>query len=83
MQMATITSKRQLTIPSSIFQRLGFREGEKVLISEEEGAMKVVSALSLIDKLAGSVKIPARYRGLSIDQMIDKAKKEYFKHKRV
>ncbi len=83
MQMATITSKRQLTIPSSIFRSLGFKEGEKVLISEEDGAMRVVSALSLIEKLAGSVKIPARYKGLSINQMIAKAKEEYFSRKRI
>ena len=83
MRMATITSKRQLTIPSTIFRQLGFKEGEKVIITEEEGVMKVVSALSLIEKLGGSVKVPARYKGLSIDQMIDRAKKEYFSRKRV
>ncbi len=81
MHVATISSKRQLTIPSAIFSQLGFKEGEKVLVSEEEGGMRVVSSLSLIEKLAGSVKIPARFKGLSIDQMISRAKEEYFQSK--
>jgi len=32
----------------------------------------------LIEALAGSVSLPKRFKGLGIDQLIKKAKKEYF-----
>lgn len=80
-QSATITSKRQLTIPAKIFRKLGLQEGQKVIISEEDGAMRVVSALKLLDELAGSVKLPKRFKGLPIDEVIKRAKDEYFKEK--
>lgn len=38
-----------------------------------------VPALALIDSLAGSVKIPKRYRGLSLKEIVRKAKRERFK----
>lgn len=80
-QLATITSKRQLTIPISIFQKLDLREGEKVLVSEEKGTIKIEPALLLIDRLAGSIKTPSRFKGLSLEKIIEKAKKEYFQPK--
>jgi len=79
--MATITSKRQLTIPAKIFKKLGLREGEKVIVSEEEGGIKIKSALKLLDELAGSVKLPKRFKGLSIDEIIEKGKTEHFAKK--
>lgn len=78
-QLATITSKRQLTIPAEIFRRLDLKEGQRVLVSEENGSIKIESAFSLINRLAGSVKIPKRFRGLSPDEMIKKAREEHFK----
>lgn len=81
MSMATITSKRQLTIPVDIFRKLGFQEGERVFIREENGALKIESALAALEKLGGSVKVPKRFQGMDIDQIIEKAKKEYFSKK--
>lgn len=43
--------------------------------------MKKSSTIHLIDKLAGSVKIPKKYQGMDIDEMIEKAKTEYFYNK--
>lgn len=80
-QLATITSKRQLTIPISVFRKLDLMEGQKVLVSEENGSIKIEPALALIDRLAGSVKIPARFRRLSLEEIIEKAKKEHFEQK--
>lgn len=75
--LATITSKRQLTIPSRMFDLLGFKEGQKVLVTEEDGFLVVKPAMRVINKLAGSVKVPTRFASLDIDEMIDRAKKEY------
>jgi len=80
-ELATITSKRQLTIPADIFRRLNMGEREKVFVSEENGVIKIVPALQLLDRLAGSVKIPKRFKGLTSSEMVRKAKEEYFKKK--
>lgn len=79
---ATITSKRQLTIPVQLFKRLNFKMGQKVAISEEAGALKIEPMEILLDRLSGSVKVPKRFEGLSLEEIIDKAKAEYFKKSR-
>lgn len=80
-ELATITSKRQFTIPVSIFQSLDLKQGQKVLVYQDNGAIKIEPALDLIDQLAGSVKLPKRFRNMGIDKVISKAKKEYFSQK--
>lgn len=78
--IATITSKRQLTIPVDIFQALSLREGEKVLVVQEQNAIKISPIMQLLDHLAGSVKIPKEYKGLTAEEIINKAKKEHFRN---
>lgn len=75
---AKITSKRQLTIPVVLFKRARLQENQRVLIRELNGELRIISSLSLIDSLAGSVSTPRRFVGLSPDEIIFKAKKEYF-----
>jgi len=77
-QVATITSKRQLTIPVAIFQNLNLQKGQKVIVSEEEDSIKIEPAMALLDRLAGSVRVPKRFKGLSPNEIIKKAKEEYF-----
>ncbi|PIQ69948.1 hypothetical protein COS55_02495 [Candidatus Shapirobacteria bacterium CG03_land_8_20_14_0_80_40_19] len=79
---ATITSKRQLTIPVELFKRLNFKIGQKVTVSEEAGALKIEPMEALLDRLAGSVKIPKRFAGLGLEEIVDRAKAEYFKESR-
>ena len=74
---STITSKRQLTIPSQIFRAAGLKEGQKVLIEEKEGIVMVKPAIHMVERLAGSVNVPVRFRSLSIEEIIRRAKKEY------
>lgn len=78
MQLATITSKRQLTIPASIFRKAGLKQGQKVLISLHDNEIQIKPAVDLVEELAGSIKTPKRFRNLTPDQIISKAKKEYF-----
>jgi len=47
----------------------------------EDGVIKVEPAVDLVRRLAGSVKVPKRFRGMAIDEVIEKAKKEYFLEK--
>ena len=53
--MATITSKKQLTLPAELFRKVGFRVGQKVIVSEENGQLMLSSAEKLVEELAGSV----------------------------
>lgn len=79
--LATITSKRQLTIPVELYKLMAFQEGQKVIISKMDEGIRVESALSLVGRLAGSVEIPNKFKNLTLEKMIIKAKKEYFKNK--
>ena len=78
MQLATITSKRQLTIPSRLFKKANLSIGERVIIEEKEGELRIKKALDLVEELAGSVSVPVRLRGVDIDEAIRIAKRRYF-----
>jgi len=79
--LATVTSKRQLTIPIDIYRLMNLVEGNKVLVSIEDQVIKIEPAQALVEKLAGSVKLPKRFKNKTVDQIITLAKKEYFKNK--
>lgn len=76
-KVSTITSKRQLTIPSQIFQAVGLKEGQRVLIEDKDGTVVVKPANDVVERLAASVKVPARFAALGIEEIIRRAKKEY------
>lgn len=78
---ATITSKRQLTIPVKLFRKVNLKEGQKVILTEENGLIKMESALALVNRLAGSLKLPKAYQSKSIDQIIESAKNKYWQEK--
>lgn len=79
--LATITSKRQLTIPSKVFKKAGLSKGDRVLVEEEGGELRIKKALDLVEELAGSLKLPKKYRGMTDEEIIKQAKEEYFKNK--
>lgn len=81
-QLATITSKRQLTIPVAIFEKMALEEGERVVVSKEKDKITIRPAKSLVEELAGAVSLPKRFKGLSLEEIIQKAKKEYFKKRK-
>lgn len=80
-QIATITSKRQLTIPVSIFKRIKLKERQKVIVEEEGGVIKIQPSINKVLGLSGSVKIPKRFKGKTLKQIISTSKKEYFLEK--
>jgi bifunctional DNA-binding transcriptional regulator/antitoxin component of YhaV-PrlF toxin-antitoxin module len=82
MQMiATITSKRQLTIPVSLYKKMGFSDGQKVMVQDRADVIEIRSASGAVEKLAGSVAIPKRFKGLTTQEIINKAKSEYFSNR--
>lgn len=82
-QIATITGKMQLTVPATVARKAGLKKGEKVSVTNEQGKIVITPVKSIIEDLAGSVSIPRKWQGKSIDLMIQDAKREYFKNKGV
>lgn len=76
--IATLTSKRQLTLPSKLTRKLNLEPGEKIAIKEENGHLVMTPTVRLVEELAGSLKLPSKFKGLDTEQIIEKAKKEYF-----
>ncbi len=81
-QLATITSKRQLTIPIAIFKQLNFKKGQRVMIGLQKRRIIIRPVFDLVEELAGSVKTPSRFKGKKADQLVKLAKEEYFKNKK-
>lgn len=75
---ATITSKRQLTIPIEIFRKGNFLNNTKVIIKEVPEGILVQPVSSVIEELAGSVHIPKKMKAISPDKAIMEAKKLRF-----
>ena len=79
--LATITSKRQFTIPSEVFKKAGFKQGERVIVEEDNGTLKIKKAVDLLLSLGGSVKVPKHLRGVDADEAIRIAKERRFNRK--
>jgi hypothetical protein len=48
------------------------------IINADEGFISVKPMRQLVEELAGSVKIPKKFRGMNIDKMIELAKLKHF-----
>lgn len=75
---ARITSKRQITIPAKVFRKLDLKQGEELSIRVEDDGIIMRSTRDILDSLAGSVKLPKKHHGKSLDQIIAEAKEERF-----
>lgn len=76
--IVTISSKRQFTIPADLCRRVGLARGDKVVIEERDGELRIKSALDLVNRLAGSVSVSPKSDKVDLDQTIAQAKKTYF-----
>ncbi len=77
-QTATITSKRQLTIPVGLFRLAGYKEGQQVLVSRMENKLVIEPATNIVDKLAGSVGVPKKFQKLAPEKLVSQAKALHF-----
>lgn len=80
-ETATITSKRQLTIPSTLYKQLGLKEGQKVTVIEADGRLIITPAERLVEELAGSLNVPRKWQDKSMEKIIEESKVKYFKSK--
>lgn len=76
-QTATITSKRQLTIPVEMYRKMNLEKRQKVILSLEADTIRLEPAVDLVERLAGSLSVPVAYRGKDLDIMIEEAKHTY------
>lgn len=77
--IATVTSKMQLTVPAVVAKKLRLKPGQKVIVSEHKGQAIIAPVATLIEKLAGSLPMPKKWEGKSIEDIISEAKAEHFK----
>lgn len=77
-KIATITKKRQITIPSDIFKKTGLSEGQKVVFSEKDGQLLLRPAVALVERLAGSLKVPSRWKKKTTEEIVEQSKRQYF-----
>ncbi|MCH8821392.1 AbrB/MazE/SpoVT family DNA-binding domain-containing protein [Patescibacteria group bacterium] len=75
---ATITGKRQITIPIKLFKAANLDKNKKVVISQEKNRLIITSAISLVENLAGSLKMPASWQGKDLEEIIEQSKTDYF-----
>lgn len=80
MYSATVTSKRQITIPAKLFRELGLKVGDVLNITKtDDDKLQLQNQIDLINNLAGSVQVPEKYKGLSIEELKQKTIQDYFK----
>ena len=80
LQTVRISSKRQITIPAKIFNSLGLKKGERLVVRLDARTISMQRGLDLLDELQGSLKLPQKYKGKPESIIIQDAKHEHFKH---
>lgn len=69
MAIATLTSKGQITIPSSVRRALGLETGDRVeFVEQEKGQFAIVAATRSIQELKGFLQ-RKRNKPVSIEEM--------------
>jgi len=72
MSTTTVTKKGQITIPKSVRERLGLKEGDKVLVKFHEGKVFIRKVTSIFD-FGGSVMVPEKVKKLGWKEVEKKA----------
>lgn len=81
-ESSRITSKRQVTIPIKIFNEFELEQGDQLIFQVRNNKIVIQKARDILQELAGSVKVPQEYKGLTTEETIKKAKEEYFKKRK-
>jgi len=81
LQSVRISSKRQITIPSKIFNELGITQGDHLLVKKTEDSIILTPAEILVRKLTGIIKLAKKTNDEQLERIIRKSKENYFKNK--
>jgi AbrB family looped-hinge helix DNA binding protein len=79
-----ITSKRQISIPVNVFNSLGLKKGDSLLINVDFDNERIIMEKQekILNQLAGSLKLPKKYKNKSLEQIVFDAKRNYFGSKK-
>ena len=83
MHIATISSKRQITLPKHFLEALGLEPRKKVLIERDKNILKLRPIRkSVVEETAGSLKkyVNPSLLGKSVEEIDREAKKLYAEH---
>ena len=69
---AKVTSKGQITLPKAVREALGVEPGDRVLFRVVDGHALVARTPDLLE-LAGSIPVPPSLRGLSWEEIRERA----------
>ncbi len=76
MLITTISSQNQITLPKAILTCLGLNSGDKLLVRTEENQIILESlGKSVVDQVAGSLKVAAHKRGVSYRKALKTTKR--------
>lgn len=78
---AKVTTKGQVTIPKSVREALGVREGDE-LIFRVERSRALVAKIPDLHSVAGSVWVPAAKRGTPWDEVLRRTHRERAERRR-
>lgn len=70
--MTTITSKRQMTIPAKLFRELNLQEGDRLIVTEVAGELRLKKATTMVLKYAGLLALQGK--SIDLDKAISQAK---------
>ncbi|NLT72264.1 MAG: AbrB/MazE/SpoVT family DNA-binding domain-containing protein [Verrucomicrobiaceae bacterium] len=80
-EVATLTSKGQVTIPKRVRDALGLEAGDEVHFKVEENRAVVAKSRDFLG-LAGSVPVPATKRGTPWDEVMRQTRAARAKNRR-
>ena len=72
---ARVSSKGQVTVPKSVRDALGIKEGDEVVF-RVEGHRAVLARTPDFLELAGSIRVPAAKRNVAWDDVIGRTRSE-------
>jgi AbrB family looped-hinge helix DNA binding protein len=72
---ARVSSKGQVTVPKSVRDALGIKEGDEVVF-RVEGRRAVLARTPDLLELAGTIRVPAAKRNVAWDDVIRRTRSE-------
>jgi AbrB family looped-hinge helix DNA binding protein len=78
---AKVTSKGQVTIPASVREALGLREGDEVVFRVEQTRALMAKTPDFLS-VAGSVPVPAGKRGTPWDEVLRRTRSDRAERRR-
>jgi len=72
----TLSSKNQITIPKYILEMLDIKSGDKLLVNPKTEEITITPLKeSIVEQLAGSIKVPKNKRGIPFKKIREETQK--------